>query len=73
MKTLPQSKKGSIIESIVNTAVGLVVTIIFSPLIYWICDVEISLPQMGMATILFTVLSIARNYVIRRFFNKTKL
>jgi uncharacterized membrane protein len=72
MKT-SQSKKGSIIESIVNTAVGLVITIIFSPLIYWICDVKISYPQMGLATILFTVLSIARNYVIRRFFNKQKL
>ena len=65
-----QSKKQSIIESIVNTFVGFIITIAFSPLIYGICGVTMSLPQMGGATILFTLLSIIRNYIIRRWFNK---
>jgi uncharacterized membrane protein len=73
MKTSPQSKKGSWIESMVNTFVGLIVTLVCSPVIYWLCDVKMSYPQMGLATLLFTILSILRNYVIRRFFNKTKL
>ena len=69
MKIL-QSKKSSFIESLVNTFVGFIVTIAFSPFIYWLCDVQINLPQMSVVTILFTILSIARNYIIRRFFNK---
>lgn len=65
-----QSKKKSLVESVVNTFVGLLITLVASPFIYWICDVKISYPQMTVATLLFTVLSILRNYVIRRWFNK---
>ncbi len=68
-----QSKKGSLIEAIVSTFVGYITTLIFSPLIYWLCDVKIKMGQMSMVVLLFTFLSIARGYVIRRFFNKTKL
>ena len=71
MKT-SQSKKSSLIESIVNTFVGFIVTIAASPLIYWICDVKMNAAQMSVVTLLFTLLSILRNYVIRRFFNKVK-
>lgn len=60
----------SLIESLVNTLIGLVITMLFSPVIYWVCDVEMSLPQMGLATLLFTILSILRNYFIRRYFTK---
>lgn len=67
---MKQTKKSSLIESIVNTFIGFIITVIFSPLIYKICDVTISYPQMTLATILFTFLSIARNYLIRRCFNK---
>jgi hypothetical protein len=67
---MSQSKKSSLVKSIVNTFVGYIITLIFSPLIYWICDIEMSYGQMTLVTILFTILSIARNYVIRRTFNK---
>jgi membrane protein implicated in regulation of membrane protease activity len=67
-----QSKQKSLIESIVNTFVGLLVTLLFSPFIYWVCGVEISYIQMSYATVLFTILSILRNYFIRRFFNKQR-
>lgn len=67
---MSQSKKNSFIEALVNTFIGLLVTFFVSPFIYWICDVKITLPQMGAATLLFTVVSVIRNYVIRRWFNK---
>lgn len=67
---MSQSSKQSLTEAVVNTLVGTIVTFLFSPLIYWMCAVEISWPQMGIATVLFTILSILRNYVIRRAFNK---
>jgi uncharacterized membrane protein len=67
-----QTKKSSLIEAIVNTAIGFFVTWIVSPLIYWAADVQISIVQMGVANVLFTILSIARNYIVRRWFNKSK-
>lgn len=67
---MSQSKKNSLWESVVNTFIGMLITMIFSPLIYWMCDVEMSWPQMSYAMILFTILSILRNYGIRRFFER---
>lgn len=65
-----QTKINSIIESITNTGVGLLTTLLFSPLIYSMVGMTYTYKQLGMATILFTVLSIVRGYIIRRFFNK---
>lgn len=65
-----QSKKGSLTEAITNTAIGFVVTLLFSPLIYWICGVTMKPAQMGMVTLLFTAVSVARSYIIRRVFNR---
>jgi uncharacterized membrane protein len=69
---MTQTKKKSFIESLVNTFIGFIVTLIFSPLIYWVCDIKISLPKMNIVALLFTILSVIRNYVIRRWFNKIK-
>lgn len=65
-----QSKKGSFIEACINTFVGFIVTLIFSPPIYWICNVHMTGKSMVGVVILFTILSVLRSYVIRRFFNK---
>lgn len=64
-----QSKVVSFIESLTNVGVGFITTLVFSPLIYWICDIHMSGLQMGSATGLFTILSVARSYIIRRWFN----
>lgn len=66
---MQQSKRDSLIEAIVNTFIGFIITCIFSPLIYWFIGVPISYTQMGFSTLLFTILSILRGYVIRRYFN----
>lgn len=65
-----QTKKKSLIEAFVNTLIGYIITLIFSPLLYWICDITITGVQMTLVTLLFTILSVLRNYVIRRWFNK---
>lgn len=67
-----QTKKFSLIEAITNTLIGYFVTLICSPFIYWVCEVEISFNKLTLVTLLFTLLSIIRGYVIRRFFNKIK-
>jgi hypothetical protein len=65
-----QSKKHSMLESVTNVAVGFVITLVFSPFIYTLCGMEYTWGQLGWVTLIFTALSIARSYVIRRFFNK---
>ena len=65
-----QSKLGSIVESISNTAVGLLTTLILSPFIYDFVGMKYTYTQLGVATVLFTLISIIRGYIIRRFFNK---
>lgn len=65
-----QSKKGSFIEAIINTLIGYLVTLAFSPFIYKIAGVKITVGKLNLVVFLFTLLSVARSYVIRRFFNK---
>lgn len=65
-----QSKKHSMLESVTNVAVGFVITLVFSPFIYTLCGMKYTWGQLGWVTLIFTALSIARSYIIRRFFNK---
>lgn len=67
---MSQSKKKSLLESVVNTLLGFAITFICSPFIYWLCNVKVNYVDITWLTLAFTVLSILRNYVIRRFFNK---
>jgi membrane protein implicated in regulation of membrane protease activity len=64
-----QSKKHSILESISNVTVGFLTTLIFSPFIYSLCGMTYTWTQLGSVTIIFTIISILRSYIIRRFFN----
>mgnify|MGYP001575297193 CR=1 FL=1 len=66
---MQQSKIESLVEAIVNALVGLVITIAFLPLVNYICGIHMSGAQMGLSTLLFTAISVARGFVIRRFFN----
>lgn len=65
-----QTKLNSILESVSNTAIGLITTLIFSPFIYNMVGMVYTYGQLGLVTVLFTLLSIVRGYIIRRFFNK---
>lgn len=65
---MSQSKKGSFVEACVNTVIGFILTLLLSHPIYWICEVKISHSQVMGATLLFTIISILRGYIIRRFF-----
>lgn len=65
-----QTKLNSMLESISNVAIGLLTTLIFSPIIYHIVGMTYTYSQLGIVTVLFTIISIVRSYIIRRFFNK---
>lgn len=66
---MKQSKLESLVESVVNTCVGLVITIMVYPIINYGLDIKMSAAQVSLSTLLFTIVSVIRGFVIRRFFN----
>lgn len=66
---MKQSKIESLVEAAVNTAIGLLITLMVYPVINYICGIHMSGSQIGLSTLLFTVISVIRGFVIRRFFN----
>jgi hypothetical protein len=67
-----QSRRMSMIEVATNIAIGLVVSFISQIAIFKLYDIHISVTQNIEITIWFTVISIIRSYLIRRWFNSMK-
>jgi len=66
---MSQSKKHSLVESVTNVAIGYSVAIISQLLIFPVFDIRIPLFDNLMIGAWFTVISLGRSYVIRRWFN----
>ena len=64
-----QSKKHSLIESVTQTVVGLVVSFAIQLVIYPMLNIPVTLSQNVIITAVFFVASIGRGYIIRRIFN----
>lgn len=64
-----QSKLNSFVETMFNVLIGFFTTLLISPFIYYVCDVQMSNIKMTYVTLLFTIVSIIRGYIIRRWFN----
>jgi hypothetical protein len=69
---MKQSKKHSAIESITQTVIGLVTSILIQVVLYPILGIPVSFKQNVIITIVFFVVSVVRGYVVRRVFNKRK-
>ena len=67
-----QTKKFSLIESITNTAVGFLISLLVQLIIYPTLGIPVTLKQNIIITFVFTLVSILRGYVIRRIFNRKK-
>lgn len=65
-----QTKKHSLLESLTNVIVGLLMSFLTQLIIYPILDIEVSLNQNIIITAVFFIISFVRGYVIRRIFNK---
>jgi len=65
-----QTAKGSLVETLVGTAVGFGVSVLlWEVAVKPIWGIETSFVENLSITTLFTIASIARGYVVRRFFN----
>jgi hypothetical protein len=67
-----QSRCMSMIEVATNITIGLVVSFISQIAVFKLYDIHISVTQNVEITIWFTVISIIRSYLIRRWFNSMK-
>lgn len=65
-----QSKRQSLIESFVNVAIGYGVALLSQILIFPLFGIHIPLASNLAIGAIFTVISIARSYAVRRVFNR---
>lgn len=65
-----QTKKDSLKESIINTLIGMGISYITLIGVNALYGLKLSLFDSFEITLIFTVVSVVRNYVIRRYFNK---
>jgi hypothetical protein len=67
-----QTKLHSIIESITQTLIGLLTSILIQVILYPLLDIPVTFKQNLIITGVFFTVSIVRGYIIRRLFNKQK-
>jgi len=67
-----QNKKHSLFESIIQTLIGLITSILIQLILYPIMNIPVTFKQNVIITIVFFVVSIIRGYFVRRLFNKIK-
>ena len=66
---MEQTQLGSLVESLVNTVVGFGVNYIANLVVLPMFGFDITPKDAFLMGLLFTVISVARGYVVRRWFN----
>jgi len=66
---VPQSRRASFIEAVVNTSVGYAISFFATVLLFHLYSIDASAGKIHMLTFWMTLLSIARGYILRRVFN----
>lgn len=64
-----QTKKQSLIESVVNILIGYFTAVFSQLLIFPLFDIVIPIQDNLLIGLYFTLISLARSYLIRRYFN----
>jgi len=63
-----QTKKHSIIESIVQTIIGLATSVLIQVILYPMMGIPVTFSQNLIITSVFFIVSIIRGYLVRRWF-----
>ena len=66
---MSQSRRHSMLEACAGTAIGFVVSVLASLVVYPMHGHAFSLTEVSSITLIFTVLSVVRSYIVRRLFN----
>ena len=64
-----QNKKSSMTESLVNVLIGYLIALISQLIIFPVFGVNLPLSDNLLIGLWFTVISIIRSYLVRRYFN----
>lgn len=64
-----QSKKDSLIESLTSTTIGWLIGVILNLTVLPLFDYNITVVDSSLVSLIFTAVSVARGYVVRRIFN----
>lgn len=64
-----QSKKHSFIEAVSNTIISYWLSILVNVFLFPMLDIEVSFTKNCIIVAVFSIVSIIRNYFIRRYFN----
>lgn len=67
-----QTRTQSLIESVANVAIGYVVALAAQLAVFPALGIAVSLEQNLLIGAIFTVVSIARSYCVRRLFNRMR-
>lgn len=70
---MTQSRKGSLIEAVANIGIGMAVSLASQSVIFPLCGIFISMSTNVQITLYFTAISLARQYLVRRYFNNFKV
>jgi hypothetical protein len=65
-----QTRLQSLIESWANVAIGYLIALAAQLIVFPLYDIEISMSQNIQIGLIFTAVSIARSYALRRLFNR---
>ncbi len=64
-----QTRLGSLIEAMINVAIGFAINFAANLVILPLIGFQISIGQNLFIGVLYTLISVARSYVVRRWFN----
>ena len=65
-----QTKYQSLIESLINILIGYLTALLSQVLIFPLFDIDVSLQDNLLIGLYFTIISLLRSYLVRRYFNK---
>ena len=65
-----QTKYQSLIESLTNILIGYLTALLSQVLIFPLFDIYVSLQDNLLIGLYFTIISLLRSYLVRRYFNK---
>jgi hypothetical protein len=69
---MKQTKLQSLLESFVNIVIGYVTAIWSQLLVFPLFNISIPLTDNLLIGLYFTIISLIRSYIVRRYFNKIK-
>ncbi|WP_074701452.1 DUF7220 family protein [Nitrosomonas ureae] len=64
-----QTRAQSLTESFANVTIGYFVALVAQMIVFPLYEIEVSVSQNIQIGLIFTAVSIARSYLLRRFFN----